>query len=94
MNSAYLALCYHYHCDELSKYLCVPVVCDGVCVCVCLCKRTDNEGNHYSSISSVITNTVSLGDFCSVIHGVVMTDMRSTVYHRLWKHLKASGQTK
>lgn len=67
MNSAYLALCYHYHCDELSKYLCVSVVCACVCLSVCLCKGEDNEGNHCSSMSAVIINTASLGDFSSVI---------------------------
>lgn len=51
MNSAYLALCCHYHGDELSKCLCVPAAL--VCVythvmCVCLCVCVDNVGSHYS----------------------------------------------
>lgn len=40
--------------------------------------------NHFSSVSMVIINTFSRGDFWSVIDRAVMTDVHCIICHRLW----------
>lgn len=58
--------------------ICVDT-CVCVCLSVCLCKSVDNEGNHCSSITAMIINTSSPGDFCSAINWAVMTDVHCIV---------------
>ncbi len=76
---------------SLCVCVCVCVcVCMCVCLSVCLCESVDNEGNHCSSMSVVIINTASLGDFCSVINWAVMTDVHCIMCHRFWHDWRAS----